>query len=94
MQPLRAYKNYKGYVSHITKHNLENHRPVPFLVRRNHERKRMRRVLEQIVIFGLFASDDIFRFLPDLNHSIAESIDLFERFGLGRLDQHTGGDRP
>lgn len=29
-------------------------------------------ILEEIVILGLFTSDDIFSFLPDLNHGITE----------------------
>ena len=70
------------------------HQPIPFLVGRDHERKRMWCIFKEVVILGLLASNDIFRFLPNLNHSIAESVDLFQCFRLRRLNQHASGYGP
>jgi hypothetical protein len=55
---------------------------------------RMRSVLQQVVVPGLFALDDLLGFSSDADHRIAESIDLFLAFALGGLDEHSRRNGP
>lgn len=67
-------------------------RLVPFILCQ--DRDRMRRILEQVVILGLIALDDLFGLASDRDHGIAESVDLFLGFRLGGLDEHSRRDGP
>lgn len=54
----------------------------------------MRSVSDDVVASRLLAGSDLFGLASDLDHRITESVDLRQRLGLGRLDEHTGRDRP
>ena len=54
----------------------------------------VRSVLQQVVVLGLLALDDVFGFTTDADHGVAEPVDLFLALALGRLDEHTRGDGP
>jgi hypothetical protein len=85
-------------------------RTVPLGLGLGHERDRMRRILEQVVVPRLTTCDDFFYFLADLDHGVAESgegsdgqcdggakylpVDFGLAFAFRRLDQHTGRDGP
>ena len=47
--------------------------PIPFSVWLSNYGDGVRSILKQVVVFGLFALDNIFSLLPNFDHGVAES---------------------
>ena len=55
--------------------------------------RRVRRVLQHVIILVCFARRDLFDLFVDRKHRIAEAVQLLRRFALGRFDHERAGNR-
>jgi hypothetical protein len=72
----------------------EKRRDEPIPLSGGQDRDRMRSVGDNVVSPRLLAGSDLLSLGSDLDHRVAEAVDLRERFGLRRFNEHARGYRP
>lgn len=70
-------------------------RDAPVPLGRDDDLLRVRRVRDRVVAARLLAVGDLVNLLTDLDHGVAEGVDVAQALGLGRLDLRAGrGNQP